>query len=164
VEVFILLYQLLGGHLPYDEKAWLTPDQIEKAETLAHPEDRLFIDACIKKIIHTGKLLDLTSLPPMVDDMVVKIIRTATHKQPTKRFKSASEFLAKLSAAKQTVKDWRIQGSAIQLNAKTAYRVLGDGPYVVEKRKTGDWKKDHQFTDYSNLRTLIREIEQRPQS
>jgi len=162
-QVGILLYQLLGGRLPYDENEWLSDAQKSHAASLSCPEDRIYIDDCIKQIIAKGKLLDMSSLPPVVDERMRRIIRKATNKDPSKRFKSASDFLAKLSEAKLKVRDWLPQSKMLLMRDRTSYRVSGDGPFTVEKRRTGGWKTDHSLSELTQLNEIIRIIEDRPQ-
>ena len=66
-QVGILLYQLLGGSLPYEEVAWLNSRQQREYKRIADPIDQqIFAADAIKNRITSRRILDLHSLPPWV--------------------------------------------------------------------------------------------------
>ena len=107
----IVLYQLLGGHLPYDEVSWLTNSERKRYDGLSDETDKtIYADECIKTKIEKGKVLSLQSLPPWVPDKLKRTIRKATHTDKAKRFPSASAFHVHLNNLKPEIPNWMIVG------------------------------------------------------
>ena len=57
---------------------------------------RVCLDSYIGDRICKGKLINYNSLPSYICDKLKRIIRTATHRQLDKRFKTTSEYLKAL--------------------------------------------------------------------
>lgn len=158
----LILYQLLGGYLPYEEMAWLTQKQRREHDKLPSRADQaIFIDSCIKKKIQSGKILDLSTLPAWVPDNLKRTIRKATHVDPAKRFESASAFYTHLNNIKSNIPDWSvIDGFPVLTASVTSYRICGaDGGYYVQKsRSGGDWRRDNSIVGV-DLADIVCEIE-----
>jgi serine/threonine protein kinase len=108
-QVGIVLYQLLGGPLPYDGRAWLSRREIEHYESITLPNDqREFVDQCIRSRIVSGKVLNLSALPPWVSPSLKRLIRKACHADGAQRFGNASSFMAKLHDLRPSILDWQI--------------------------------------------------------
>lgn len=147
-QVGIVMYQLLGGYLSYDPLSYLTKKEIKEYHNLESDYDKSkYVDKILQKKVDKGKLLNLDTLPPFVEKKVLKIIRTATHIDPDKRYQSSSEFdhaLHKLGS----VPDWRYINSTYSLldHNRKDFRVISDsrGKYVCEKSKSGtaNWRKE----------------------
>lgn len=60
----IVLFQLVGGHLPYDETAWLNPKERVKYGELKEPDNQIYAGKIIEQKIIKGKLIDYGSIPP----------------------------------------------------------------------------------------------------
>ncbi len=89
-QIGIVLYQLLGGYLPYDEISWLNKKELEQYNTLIDDFDKSrFVDKCLKNKIIQSKVLLMSSLPPWVPDNIKRIIQKACHKDSSKRFTTA---------------------------------------------------------------------------
>lgn len=92
-QVGMVLYQLLGGYLPYEEKAYLNTKQKIKFSKLPSQFDKSkFVDSIICDLSKKSKLLDLNTLPPYVDEKLKSIIRKSTHPNHLKRYQTCSEF------------------------------------------------------------------------
>ncbi|MCB2170785.1 MAG: protein kinase [Deltaproteobacteria bacterium] len=144
----IILYQLLGGYLPYEPTAWLNRQTRKKYNEINDPIDKsIFIDEVIKNKITRGKLLNLSSLPPWVPSLLKRSISKATRTDPTDRFGSESAFMAKLHSLKACVPNWCVIDGRIILEGNTSFRLCEttDGDYIVQKRKTADWRIDNSF-------------------
>lgn len=103
----IVLYQVLGGVLPYAAEEWLNPEQRVVYSAIADGFERTdFVDKVIEARAIRGKLLDYGSLPPIVPEILHRIVRKATHEKPEKRYASPSEFMGALSAIANRVPDW----------------------------------------------------------
>lgn len=104
----IVLYQLLGGLLPYDGVSYLNQSQLNRYHKLADDCDRsLFVDDVIRRKTESGTLLKLASLPMYVDSKLKRIISKAVHPEAEKRFASASSFRLRLHELGQPA-DWQI--------------------------------------------------------
>ncbi|MDP2505829.1 serine/threonine-protein kinase [Oceanobacter sp. 3_MG-2023] len=161
-QVGLVFYQLLGGHLPYDELAWMSKRELKHYNELTGYADRsIYVDQCIKSKITKGKIIDLKTLPPWVPESVKRIIRKSTNVNPGKRYKNATEFKADLHKIRPTVLDWEICGGVTMLNAKTSYRIeFTEKGIQVLKRKTGTWQKDNTIKS-DDLSKVVSEIEAR---
>jgi eukaryotic-like serine/threonine-protein kinase len=151
-QVGIVLYQLLGGRLPYDEIYWLSAKEKLHYDTLLSDADRsIYSDDCLKKKILKGNVLDMSSLPPWVPDNLKKVIRKATHLDPLKRFASASAFHIHLNNLRATIPNWSIIEGIPTLVGKASYRVLyKNDKVVVQKSKDGNiWRADNSFANSS---------------
>jgi len=143
----IILYQLLGGHLSYSASAYLSQRQIQEMKSkLSSADERIFVDQCIKTRICAGKLLSYNSVPPWVSQDIKKIIKKATNIDPTKRFQTVSDFMAKIHATRPAVLDWKIVDGNPQLSGQVSYRVVGSpDASSVQKSRGGAWRNDNSF-------------------
>lgn len=148
-QVGIVLFQLLGGYLPYEDTAWLNSSQMKKYKCMSDDVDlSIFIDEVLKEKIMKGRLLNISSLPPWVPSRVRRAISKACNVDPSKRFDSASSFSAHLLSLAGELKDWRIQEGFPTFLGSTSFRLIPNKNgelYTVEKRKTGGWKKANAF-------------------
>lgn len=144
----IFFYQILGGHLPYDAVSWLTKPERKQYEALPTPPDKIqYADLCIRTRISKGKLLDVGSLPPWVNETLKRTIRKATNVDPDKRFKSAAEFQVHLNNSRSKVSDWSIEEGFPTKKGETSFRICEeDGEYFVSKRRNSNkWRKDNSI-------------------
>ena len=155
----LVLYQLLGGALPYDGLDWLSQRESAQLQTLTtQQEQQDHINVCIKAKIVKGKVIDLTSLPPWVPMSVCKIINKSCHVITDKRFQSASAFMAKLHEARPAGPDWQVVDGNPTLIGKTSYRIIRiETRYVVEKKVGSSWRKDNTISGES-IKELIESI------
>jgi len=159
-----MLYQLLGGYLPYEEMAWLNQRQRREHDLLSSRADQaLFVDRCIKQRIQRGKILDLSTLPPWVPDILKRTIRKATHIDPEKRFASASAFHTHLNNIKNNIPDWSvIEGCPVLVTSTISYRILekDNSLYVQKSKNGGDWRRDNSIAG-NNLTDIVCELERK---
>ncbi len=144
----IVLYQLLGGHLPYDEVSWLSKSDRKHYNQLDNGADKsIYADQCVKAKIRRGKVLDLKSLPPWVPDNLRRTIRKATNVNPSSRFPTASAFHVHLNNLKPTIPDWLLEGGCPTLRAPTSYKVCqsADGILIQKRRGLGQWRRDNSI-------------------
>ena len=147
-QIGILLYQLLGGFLPYDETQWLNRSQRGEYERLNDPAERtIFADNILKERIRRGRILDISSLPPWVCRQLRSTVRKATHKDPRRRFQSAAAFRARLHRLQSRVRNWLVVDGNPTLIGPMCYRVVpvDFSLYAVEKKRTGNWRRDNAF-------------------
>lgn len=161
-QVGIVLFQMLGGNFPYEEFAWLNSRELQKYRALNDDIDRqLFATECIKKKIEKGKIVDLTSLPPWVCLQLRRTIAKACNVNPSKRYQSCAEFLARINAIRGQIHDWSIESGLPVRQGTNRHRILYDQKhheYFVQKDKGAGWRKDNSFKGRS-LKELVDEIE-----
>lgn len=162
-QVGMLLYQLLGGKLPYEETAWLNKHQLRKYWEITDPVDRqLFATDIIKDKIKRGQIIDLSTLPPWVCQKIRRTIPKACNLNPERRYKTCSEFLAHITKIRPYIHDWRIEdGFPTCYNGKI-YRIVTDrrGINRIQKKVSGTWRFDNSFTG-GTVEELVTEIEQK---
>ena len=143
----IILYQLLGGFLPYDPIAYLSRGELNRLKTLCTPADEsIFIDQCIKTLICSGKLLNYGTMPPWVSEAMKKIIKKATHVEHAMRFQTASSFMAKLHSIRPKILDWKVVDGHPQLSGSLSFRIIGDAAAAQVQKKRGElWRNDNTF-------------------
>ncbi|WP_413437890.1 protein kinase [Sulfuriferula sp. GW1] len=158
----IVLYQLLGGYLPYDGMAWLSRKELRHLKSLGTPSDEdAYVDQCIKTRIYSGRILDLASMPPWVPENLKRVIRKACHLDDAKRFQTASSFMAKLHEVRSSVLDWKIEDGYPVLCGTPSYRIMDDGDqFRVQKRSVSTWRNDNSFSG-SSVDELVREVSER---
>jgi serine/threonine protein kinase len=148
----IVLYQLLGGNLPYNEVSWLTKAERRKYNEFSTNADKaIFADQCVKARIVKGRILDIGSLPSWVPENLRRIIRKATHKDPQKRFASASAFHVDLNNIRPNIPDWGIEDGCPTKNGSTRYRISQrNGEFFVHKMKNNNvWRRDNSIAGNS---------------
>ena len=158
----IVLYQLLGGYLPYDEHSWMTKPELKHYNTLNDQVDRsIYVDQCIKNKITRGKILQIGSLPPWVPDSVKRVIRRATNANISKRYEKAADFKAELHKIRPTVPDWVVDEGVPTLRGNTSYKIVGErGALRVQKKRNGDWRSDNTIVS-SELSDIVSKIQQK---
>lgn len=157
----IILYQVLGGYLPYEQTAWLNKRTRKKYNKLSDPIDQsIYIDDIIKDKIVKGKLIDSNSLPPWVSTSLKRVINKATNPDSVKRYESAASFQTHINTLKAKLPNWDIIDGYPTLSNTTSYRICREGKnnYRVEKRRAGDWRKDNSF-GITSLVDQVRAIE-----
>ena len=159
----LILYQLLGGHLPFDEVSWLSKAEKRTYDVLETVADKsIHANQCLKSKILRGKVVDISSLPPWVPDNLRRTINKAVQIHPSKRFVSASAFQVQLNNIRSQVPDWALENGVPVLRGNTAFRICLDGAqsYVQKSRNGSLWRKDNSFQTNS-LAELVAEISAR---
>jgi eukaryotic-like serine/threonine-protein kinase len=163
-QIGLILYQLLGGYLPYRETDWLTDKQRSTYNAMPHPDDTIFADNCLKTRIARGNLLDHSKVHAWTPDSLRRLVRKACQTDPKRRYDSAGIFLTTLAATRAALRDWGWVDGALTLKSlPTSYRIFGQiPPFEVQKRRnSGVWRNDFTLTTTKNLRSLVEEIESR---
>jgi eukaryotic-like serine/threonine-protein kinase len=163
-QVGVVLFQLLGGNIPYEESSWLSAKELKKYRAIQDGVDKqVFANDCIKKRIAHGKVVDVSTLPPWVCVPLQRVISKACNADPAKRFSSCNEFLARLSSIRRDIHDWRIEGGFPVRHGKTKYRIQFDkikSVHFVEKEKGAGWRRDNAFIGQT-ISSLVKEVELR---
>lgn len=162
-QVGILLFQLLGGKLPYDEVAWLSKRERTEYYAIQNNTDRtIFADRIISGKIEQGRVINIETLPPWVCDALRRTVKKACHRVPSHRFESTAAFLAHFAKLASLVHDWQIVDGCPTLLGKVSYRICDskqNSLYYVEKRIKSGWRRDNAFV-YSQIDELVRKIEE----
>lgn len=149
----LVLYQLLGGFLPYNEVSWLNRSERKEYTGLADPAERsMFVDRVLKGKITRGVVMRSSSLPPWVPKTLRRVLNRMCNVDPDKRPKGAFGCMAELHKVRFALLDWRfVSGVLVLERADLSYRVapLGDGTFSVQKRRRGDWRRDNSFSPAS---------------
>ncbi|WP_256468182.1 protein kinase [Bradyrhizobium sp. 160] len=158
----VVLYQLLGGALPYDEINWLNKTQKLKYQKLPYPDSTLYADDCIRERIAKGRLLDFSTINAWAPDGLVKIARRACSRDPKARFSSVAEFLARLSETRAFVHDWkRTSEDELMVEGSTSYLIkrVGQQYRILKRKSSSEWRSDNTITGGSDLKKIVRDIE-----
>lgn len=156
-QVGLVLFQLLGGHLPSEAAAWLSKQElVHLAQLISDADQSIYVNQCMSARIVRGKVLDLSSLPPWVGEPLKRVIRKACNNNPEKRFETAAHFLAQLNKIQPAVPDWKIIDGYPTLNASTNYRIVeSHGVFQVQKhRGENPWRNDSSISKASLAETV----------
>jgi serine/threonine protein kinase len=148
-QVGILLYQLLGGFLPYDGLKWLNKKELAEHDRIEDSVDRsIYVDSVLKSRIKQSAIVNLQTLPSWVCVPLRRIINAACNLDASRRFGSASDFLSKLHSIKSHVLDWQVKDGMPTLHSKTSFRLVPDDEsqqYTVEKKVSAGWRHANAF-------------------
>jgi len=120
-QIGLVLYQLLGGYLPYDAGEYLTAKERKQRASLTDPVDRtLFEDSIIRTRSEAGGLLQPSSLPPWAS-MARRAVRDMTCPDPSRRCGSVADVAASLTHLRANMANWRWNGdvAVFRSDAKT---------------------------------------------
>lgn len=147
----IVLYQLLGGALPYEIENWLTLQQIAHGATLDEVDRQMFYNSVIETRIRRGKVLKLDSLQDYVPDNLKRVIRKACHLNKDSRYPTAADFLVTLNNIRRCVFDWRVDDGVLTLcDRNRRYRIVNfGGQFHVEKQVAAGWRRQHGLTSHT---------------
>lgn len=143
----MVLYQLLGGTLPYEIENWLTKRQIDHGATLNDTDRQVYYNSVIEGRIRRGKVLDFDSLPDFVPDTLRRVIRKACHLDVARRYPTAADLLATLNNIRRRVFDWRINDGYLTLrDSKRMYRIVpSGGKFHIEKQIAVGWRRQRDL-------------------
>jgi serine/threonine protein kinase len=162
-QVGILLFQLLGGYLPYNEVDWLNKREMNEYSALISDADRsIFANRVISTKIEQGRVINICTLPPWVCGSLRRTVKRACHIVPSQRFESTAAFLAHIAKLASDIHDWRVVDGCPTLLGKVNYRICDskqNSLYYVEKRIKSGWRRDNAFV-YSKIDELVRIIEE----
>lgn len=115
-QVGMVVYQLLGGSLPYDCNAYFNAADHRAYAKLGSDFDRSrYEDGVISRRANAGTLADLRSLPGWIDAGTKRAIRKMINPNPAARFASVADIAAELTSIRSRVLDWFWDGDAATL-------------------------------------------------
>lgn len=148
-QVGIVLFQLLGGNLPYEVSAWLNEKELRAYRSITDGVDQqIYANDCIKEKIRRGTVVNTATLPPWVCPSLKRTVGRACNIDPAKRFQSCSEFLAHINRIRNQLKNWFMEDGCLTLDGAPSFRVCYEernGNYFVQKNGGAGWRRDNSF-------------------
>jgi len=150
-QVGIMLYQLIGGYLPYQDVAWLSNKEKQKYSLLKGSYDRSkYLDSIIGGKICSGKLLKYDSLPFFICKKLKSIIRKATNVDLGKRYQNTAEFMRDIHEFMSTSVNWRMDPEGVVAFKRNtfAFRIIQGGKKnisLVQKKCGKVWRNHNQI-------------------
>lgn len=148
-QVGIIMFQLLGGFFPINEPMkWLKENVVNQLNAERNEQKRSDkLDELIKEKIYKGKLVDTGTLPVYLDPAFKRVLNRALHKDLSKRFKSASEFLREVHKLSSSFPSYASDHNNILVSHESGkeYRITTDGDsFILEKKIAGKaWRRDN---------------------
>lgn len=163
-QVGIILFQLLGGYLPYEESAWLNEKELREYRNMTDSiESQIYANDRIKEKIRKGRIVEISTLPAWVCTPLKRTISKACHVDPTKRYQSCAEFLAHIGVIRTRIKHWSYQDGCLTLEGPTiSYRLCFDqrnNKYYALKKRGSGWRRDNSLPP-NTLAALVDHVEQ----
>ncbi|MCX2698339.1 serine/threonine protein kinase [Ochrobactrum chromiisoli] len=146
-QLSIVFYQLLGGKLSYEVDDWLTTAEINHRGKLDDIEGQIFAQTCIQRRIERGKVIDFRSLPAIVPDHIVRLIRAACRTDYLRRPSTVADLITRLNNLRKRTLDWRIVDGLFQItNGGRSFRIVPDGQsWRVQKMVQAGWKNQNDL-------------------
>ncbi len=147
-QVGIVLYQLLGGRLYYNETEWLSAKERAIYHAKSEPENQFYANGIIENKIISGRLLDYSSLPAWVPAKLVRVIRKCCNPNYKARFGSVSELIVCLSNLRSSLPDWRLEPEPVLHKHEAKFRLTScGGRYLVERKASEHavWRKQKKY-------------------
>lgn len=159
----VILYQLLGGSLPYEADAWIDREARRcLKEAQDGFEESQCIDAAIKRKVQRSRLLDMGSLPPTVPKSARRAIRKAARPDPTGRFGTCAELIQELIRVKGMCLDWIVTGEDIwvELRDRKVRIVPARAGFMVEQNLGRGWRRIGALGKEMDRRKLVIAVEE----
>lgn len=147
-QIGIVLFQLLGGRLPYEESAWLSSKQRAAYQSKGHPDNQIYATGIIEDKIKLGRILDYSSLPVWVPDTLKKVIRKCCKVNRDDRYKSASELIVHLNNMRSSLPDWRFEELPTLYKGSGKIRLVPVGDHYFIEKKAGansSWRRQNRY-------------------
>jgi serine/threonine protein kinase len=161
----LVLFQVLGGRLSYDDMAYLTAeDRVNYLATNDNYERTRIVDEAIGRRAAERSLVNLQTLPFYLPLRVKQIIQKAINPSPQDRYQTASDMVSAVHTACNRAVDWIYEaGKPIANVSGIRYRLLPGGnqnEYIVQQDRGNGWRKV-SGTDAGTRAAQGRFIEQR---
>ena len=161
-QVGLLIYQLLGGSLPYDGEKYLSRSEIREYSQIEDEIDKsIFIDNIIRMRAESGKLIRLSTLPLWVPGSARRFLNITLNPNPENRYPTIAEVAAGLTQVRSTVKDWRWHDDCPTLFMPDHTIQLRKDPKLgcvaYKKSNGGDFRRIPRLSSH-NMAILTRKI------
>lgn len=161
-QVGLLIYQLLGGTLPYDGMEYLNRNDLREYKKLEDPVDQaIFVDSVIRSRAEAGALVDFSSLPPWVNTSAKRSLRSIINPNKEERLPSIAEVAAILTQIRSKMQNWQYVDSVMTLckpGHTIEIRQCPDGDYAAFKKSNGRNFRRMPRMKYPKVTTLINKI------
>lgn len=142
-QIGILLYQLLGGCLPYNERDWLRKAEQSAYDKLQGYDAQKFATEVIEKRIVKGNIIDIKSLPPWVCKPLRTMIRKCCAADIAARYERVSDLSSALNNLRARVPDWRVDEHPTLWREQRQIRIVTvKGALTIEKRVGTNWRRE----------------------
>lgn len=149
-QIGVVLYQLLGGHLPYDGNEYLTPKELKQLASIGDAVDRsIYVDGVIRSRAEVGSLLNFNSLPPWITGVARRALRDMTNPNPERRCGSIADVAAALTQLRAAMENWRWTGDLAVLRTEGK---------TIELRPADDGAPLYQAYQASNVDAPFRRV------
>lgn len=150
-QIGVVLYQLLGGHLPYDGNDYLTLKEVKQVALIEDPVNKsIFVDGVIRSRAEAGSLLTYDSLPAWVTKGAKRALRDMTNPNLENRCSSVADVAAALTQLRAVMANWRWNGGVAVLQAKDR---------MIQLRPEGDDQPLYQAYQASNIDAPFRRVQ-----
>lgn len=160
-QVGLVVYQLLGGELPYDVLAHFTAADRRNFEKLgSHFERSRFADDVIRRRAEAGTLADHKSLPDWIDNASRRSIRRMMDPDPNRRLTSVADVAAELTAVRNRVSNWQWHGDVATLIrglSRTELRPAGDNLYDAYRNNGAGFRRIPKV-ETGSIRRVIEQL------
>jgi serine/threonine protein kinase len=144
-QIGLVLYQLLGGALPYDPFFYFKKRDHNEYEAISDDFDRSkFQDDVLFRLATTGNLVKLSSLPPWIRRNTKDAIRAMTHPAPTNRISTLPDVVSLLTKIRSNNANWRWNENVavLQTNGRTIeVRPLANGCFQAFQSISGGFRR-----------------------
>lgn len=144
----MILFQLVGGHLPYEEQAWLNPKELVEYWKLKQPDNQIYAAKIIERRIIKGRLLDYSSIPAWCPTELIALIKKCCKISPTERIDSPATLIAKLHNVRVKLSDWRFEPDPVLYRDGARIKIVFSGS------KYSLLKKANSGSDWRNVRAV----------
>lgn len=139
----IVLFQLVGGHLPYEEQAWLNPKELLEYGKLKEPHNQLYAAKIIEQRIIKGRLLSYSSIPDWCPPELITLIKKCCKVALSERIDSPATLIAKLHNLRTKIADWRFEPEPVLYRDKARIKIVACGSkFTLLKKAQGgsEWR------------------------
>ena len=161
-QVGLLVYQLLGGNLPYNGMKYLKRKDLKEYNLLEDPVDQaIFVDNVIRNRAESGTLVDFSTLPPWVNSAAKRHLKSIIHPNAEKRLSTIGEVAAVLTQIRANMQDWKYTDGAITLikhGCTIQIRQCPDNDFAAYKITNGGRFRRMPRMKHARIETIINKI------
>lgn len=148
-QIGLIMFQLLNGFFPIGEPSkWLSNKQQKEISARKTNQEKFDLhEEFIKEKIYRNSLADLNSLPKYLDGKFRRILRKALNWDPTRRFRTCSDFLKEVHSLHSEYPSYQMKDDHLWIvhDSGREYRIMKtDDYFLLEKKLPGStWRRDN---------------------